>query len=86
LPKAEQQVKRSRIQAAFRGLAECRKCGIRDLVLFSDLTEPDFALVHQPVDEMFIEAGGVLYNEGDTGHWVFTVRSGLVRHQNIWDA
>ena len=72
-------MKKNRIKAAFRGLAECRACGVRDLVLFSDLAETDFNLIHQPIDEIFFEAGSVIYNEGDTGHWVFTVRSGLIK-------
>ncbi|MDR6773608.1 Crp/Fnr family transcriptional regulator [Azospirillum sp. BE72] len=35
----------SQIEAAWKGTAECRSCGIRDLVLFADLTEPDSKLV-----------------------------------------
>ncbi len=72
-------MKKSRIKAAFRGLAECRACGVRDLVLFSDLTEDDFSLIHQPIDEILFDAGSIIYNEGDAGHWVFTVRSGLIK-------
>lgn len=67
------------IEAAWRGQAECRKCGIRDLALFSDLKESDFALVHLPIDEIQFEAGSALYHVGDRGQAVFTVRTGLVK-------
>ncbi|MEW5729470.1 MAG: Crp/Fnr family transcriptional regulator [Pseudomonadota bacterium] len=61
------------------GKAECRSCGIRDLVLFADLQEADFQLIHLPIDDMRIEAGGVLYEAGDEGAAAFTIRSGLVK-------
>jgi CRP/FNR family transcriptional regulator, anaerobic regulatory protein len=72
-------MKKGRIRAAWKGPAECRDCGIRDLALFSDLQEPDFELVHVPIDEIYHEAGSVLYNAGDAGQHVFTLRGGLVK-------
>lgn len=72
-------MKRNRIAAAWAGQAECRGCGIRDLALFADLQEPDFSLIHLPIDELRYDAGAVIYNAGDAGKAVYTLRSGLVK-------
>ncbi|WP_029009188.1 Crp/Fnr family transcriptional regulator [Azospirillum halopraeferens] len=72
-------MRRSQIDAAWKGTAECRNCGIRDLVLFADLTEPDFSLIHLPIDEMTFPPGATLYDAEGDGHSVFTIRSGLVK-------
>ena len=65
--------------AAWEGLAECRSCDVRDRVLFCDLLEPDLKLLRQPIDQILFDAGSLLYGEGDTGHWVFTLRTGLIK-------
>lgn len=72
-------VRHSRIEAAWKGTAECRSCGIRDLVLFADLTEPDFKLVHLPIDELVFQSGSNLYDAGEDGRALFTIRSGLIK-------
>lgn len=72
-------MRRSQIEAAWKGTAQCQDCGIRDLVLFADLTEPDFSLIHLPIDELRFEAGAELYATGDDGRALFTIRSGLVK-------
>lgn len=72
-------MRHSQIEAAWKGPAECRNCGVRDLVLFADLTEPDFKLVHLPIDELVFQPGANLYDAGEEGHAVFTIRSGLVK-------
>ncbi len=72
-------MRRSQIEAAWKGTAQCQDCGIRDLVLFADLTEPDFNLIHLPIDELRYDAGAVLYRTGDDGRALFTIRSGLVK-------
>lgn len=72
-------MRRGQIEAAWLGRAECRNCGIRDLVLFSDLQEADFQLIHLPIEELRLDAGGTLYQAGDDGHAAFTVRAGLVK-------
>ena len=69
----------SKPDAAWEGLADCRSCEVRDRVLFCDLLEPDLDLLHQPIVEILFDAGSLLYGEGDTGHWVFSVRSGLIK-------
>lgn len=72
-------MRRNQIEAAWLGKAECRTCGIRDLVLFADLQETDFQLIHLPVEELMLEAGAMLYHPGDDGVAAFTIRSGLVK-------
>jgi CRP-like cAMP-binding protein len=72
-------VKKTGINAAWRGLANCRGCGIRDSALFADLTEPDFNLIHLPIDEMTVAPGAALYHVGDEPAALYTVRSGLVK-------
>lgn len=45
-------MKKSRIQAAWQGPAECLECSIRDLALFAGLRESDFQLIYVPIDEI----------------------------------
>ncbi|SDH50135.1 Crp/Fnr family transcriptional regulator [Roseospirillum parvum] len=72
-------MKGQRIKAAWRGQADCSGCAIRDLALFADLMEQDFNLIHLPIEEEVLPAGRVIYNAGDPGRALFTVRSGLVK-------
>ena len=72
-------MKACQIDAAWQGTAECRDCGVRDLVLFAELTEQDFALIHLPIDEIRLDAGATLYESGQDGRALFTIRSGLVK-------
>lgn len=65
--------------AAWKGLANCQGCGIRDMALFADLRQDDFTLVHLPIDELQFAVGGTLYHIGDAPEAVFTIRSGLVK-------
>lgn len=72
-------MKASQIDAAWQGTAECRDCGVRDLVLFAELTEQDFSLIHLPIDEIRFETGATVYEAGQDGRALFTIRSGLVK-------
>jgi CRP-like cAMP-binding protein len=72
-------MKACQIDAAWQGTAECRDCGVRDLVLFAELNEQDFSLIHQPIDEIRFEAGAVIYESGQEGRALYTIRSGLVK-------
>lgn len=75
----QDRVQRNGIEAAWLGTARCRSCAIRDLVLFGDLQEADFNLVHIPIDELKFAAGATLYNSGEDGVSLFTIRSGMVK-------
>ena len=54
-------------------------CGIRDLVLFADLNEDDFKLIHQPIVELNFKPFQSLYRSDDSSGFVYTIRSGLVK-------
>ncbi len=69
----------AQIQAAWAGPPQCEHCGIRDLVLFSDLRQEDFVLIHKPIEEKRFAIAETLYHEGDAPQHVFTIREGLVK-------
>jgi CRP/FNR family transcriptional regulator len=66
-------------ESAWRGTSDCRNCGIRDMVLFADLNEQDFNLIHAPIDDLVYQSGQSLYDESDKALGVFTLRKGLVK-------
>jgi CRP/FNR family transcriptional regulator len=68
-----------KIETAWRGTSDCKACGIRDMVLFSDLNEQDFSLIHAPIDDLNFPPGRTLYLEGQDSQGVFTLRTGLVK-------
>jgi CRP/FNR family transcriptional regulator, anaerobic regulatory protein len=72
-------VKENAIDIAWQGPPQCRDCGIRNLVLFADLQQADFRLIHQPIAELDLAAAGTLYHAGAAAHSVFTIRAGLVK-------
>ena len=67
------------VESAWKGTSDCRSCGIRDLVLFADLNEEDFGLIHAPIDDMAFPSGGLIYSEGEKALGVFTLRQGMVK-------
>lgn len=58
---------------------KCEKCGIRASVLFADLEENDFELIHQPIDDLDFPIGSVLYAAGDSADYLYTLKSGLIK-------
>ncbi|WP_374669616.1 Crp/Fnr family transcriptional regulator [Ramlibacter sp.] len=66
-------------EAAWRGTSDCRHCGIRDMVLFADLNEQDFGLIHAPIDDLEYPPGASLYAEGSTAIGMFTLRRGMLK-------
>lgn len=71
------------IAAAWEGPPQCENCGIRHLVLFSSLERDDFALIHEPIDELRYDKGETLFRAGERGEHVFTVREGIVKLVNF---
>ncbi|MDT8283583.1 MAG: cyclic nucleotide-binding domain-containing protein, partial [Gammaproteobacteria bacterium] len=59
--------------------ADCLHCALRDSALFSGLTEQDFQLIHEPVEQITIKPGDVVYKAGDSGQYLYTIRSGMVK-------
>ena len=49
------------------------------MALFADLEQQDFELIHHPISELSLKAGENLYNVGDEGDFLFTIRSGVVK-------
>ena len=66
-------------ESAWRGTSDCRNCGIREMVLFADLNEQDFNLIHAPIDDLVYQPGQVLYEASDQALGVFTLRKGMVK-------
>ena len=67
------------IDSAWQGTSDCRNCGIRDMMLFADLNEQDFNLIHAPIDDLVFQVGQRLYDESDKAVGVFTIRQGMVK-------
>lgn len=67
------------IDKAWEGGSACESCGIRHLALFADLQHQDFELIHEPIVEIQMTPGDHLYNEGDEGEYLYTVRSGVIK-------
>ncbi len=67
------------INSAWESAEKCRNCEIRNLVLFADLTQEDFNLIHLPIDDYDLEVGETLYNESMPPKFIFTIRSGMVK-------
>jgi len=68
-----------RQDSAWRGTSDCRNCGIRDMVLFADLNEDDFNLIHAPIDDFVFQPGQVLYEASAEALGVFTLRQGMLK-------
>lgn len=66
-------------ERAWRGTADCQHCGVRAMVLFADLCEEDFRLIHEPIDDFHFRAGETLYVGGPPAQSVFTVRTGMIK-------
>lgn len=66
-------------ESAWRGTSDCRQCGIRDMVLFADLREEDFALIHAPIDDLVFSPGQMLVRMGEEGASLYTLRLGLIK-------
>lgn len=68
-----------KIDSAWQGTSDCRSCGVRDMVLFADLNEQDFAQIHTPIDDMVYAPQSQLFGEGQEAKGVFTIRQGMVK-------
>ena len=64
---------------AWSGEADCRRCALRESVLFAGLKESDFEKIHHPINQFVLQAGQHLYHAGELGDRMFTIRSGLVK-------
>jgi CRP/FNR family transcriptional regulator, anaerobic regulatory protein len=71
------------IKAAWYGQAECARCPIRDMALFADLEEADFELIHLPIQDIRLDPGVRLYEEGGRGDSVYTLRQGMMKLERL---
>jgi CRP/FNR family transcriptional regulator, anaerobic regulatory protein len=66
-------------ESAWRGTADCLKCGIRKLGLFADMKEEDFTAVRANIDALAYSSGDVIYTEGSPAQGIYCVNSGVVK-------
>ncbi len=67
------------LREAWAGDADCRTCALRASMLFADLDEVDFEIIHDPIEQFTFKVGAVMYHAGDRGEYMFTVRSGALK-------
>jgi CRP-like cAMP-binding protein len=49
------------------------------MVLFADLNEQDFGMIHAPIDDLELRAGTTIFQEGAAAVGIFTLRSGMIK-------
>ena len=65
--------------AEWVGRADCRHCNIRNMMLFSGLPDTAFDRTLRPIDNFVYAPGASLYDEGQPGEAIFSIRRGLVK-------
>jgi CRP-like cAMP-binding protein len=63
----------------WQGRANCQRCNIRHLMMFSGLPEPAFTEVLKPIDNICFPSATVLFEEGQHDKGVFSIRSGMIK-------
>ncbi len=61
------------------GKASAEVAAFGMLALFADLYKGGFSLIHLPINEVYYDTSTVIYEAGETGALVFTIRSGLAK-------
>lgn len=64
---------------AWSGQADCRRCSLRESALFAGLREADFEKIHHPINQFVLQPGQTLYQGGDAGQQIYTIRSGMIK-------
>lgn len=67
------------INVAWQGKSDCSACSIRDSVLFAELNEDDFSKIHAPIDDLKYEQDSIIYQQGDRGDFLYTLREGYIK-------
>ena len=67
------------IDSGWKGPPQCSHCDIRKVGIFSALSDEASALIHEPIDEMRVRKGRILYQAGTPANHVFTIREGMVK-------
>lgn len=61
------------------GRAKCSVCEVRNIVLFSGLSNEELDSILHPIDNLHAPASTTLYEQGSTGSSVFTLRQGMIK-------
>lgn len=67
------------LREAWLGEADCKGCSLREAALFSGLAEQDFDHIHEPIDQFELRPGTRLYQAGDKGDFMYTIRNGALK-------
>lgn len=67
------------IKNAWQGNSDCNTCSIRNSVLFAELNEEDFSKIHTPIDDLRFEANSLIYEQGDSAEYLYTLREGYLK-------
>lgn len=65
--------------AEWIGRAKCSVCEVRNIVLFAGLPDDELDRALQPIDNLHAPTGAVLYEQGDSGSSIYTVRQGMIK-------
>jgi CRP/FNR family transcriptional regulator len=63
----------------WQGRADCQRCNIRHLMMFSGLPESAFTELLKPIDNVCFPSTTVLFEEGQHGKGVFSIRNGMIK-------
>lgn len=66
-------------EVSWIGHANCKLCSRPDGVLFAGLSNEVLDHLLVPVDQLGLGAKSTLYVQGETAHYLFTVREGLIK-------
>jgi CRP-like cAMP-binding protein len=61
------------------GRAQCEKCHIRQVMLFSELPQSAFDNSLQPINNYIYPADSVLYETGTDKKFIYSIRRGMVK-------
>lgn len=67
------------IDVEWKGPDQCRTCRVRDHDIFSLLSDEDFALISQPIDQPQFAKGETLFHAGDPAEHFYTIREGVIK-------
>jgi CRP-like cAMP-binding protein len=72
-----------RLDAADPQARACFSCGMRGVALFGVLDERELDHIHTHIVHLQKDAGESLYEAGEAGESVYTLRSGIVRFERV---
>ena len=61
------------------GRSDCKHCGIRHMMLFSDLKDSDFDHILEPIDNFHYVEMSLFYNQDEQDNKVYSIRKGFIK-------